>query len=557
MTLRKTNLNKLNTMVFDTLVIGAGINGAVSAASLSSKGASVALIDRGDFGSFTSQNSSNLAWGGIKYMDTLEFGLVLKLCKSRNELMRAYPSSVKEIRFLTSIAKGFKYPSFILYLASFLYWILGRCFTQPPRWIRAARLSKEEPIINSALMSGGFEYSDAILVDNDARFVFGFVRQAITNGCIAANYVESCGARRAEGGLWHIECVDKTCDNSFTIKARSIVNACGPYVGQHNERSQLTTEHTHVFSKGIHLIVDGLSKANRVLTFFADDGRPFFAIPMGRRTSIGTTDTRVPTPESKVTDEDRKFVLENINKRLNRQNPLSEEDVIATRCGVRPLVVSDQTSSTDGDWTKLSRKHEVEIDKTEKTVSIFGGKLTDCINVGNEVANAVASLGIEMKYQTVKWYGEPLHARDEFMHQARLIGLDELTSPHASEPLSERLWRRYGLRALGMLEEIRRDPAMSDALITGSEYLRCEILGTARHEMVVDLDDFLRRRSRLSQVMTHSALLHSKGLREACIILFGDRAAHKWQEYFGRPWSEGLDDQTDATVVPLNRTLQD
>ena len=163
-----------------------------------------------------------------------------------------------------------------------------------PRWVRASRLSKEEPIINAALMSGGFEYSDAILVDNDARFVFGFVRQAITHGGIAAIYIERRGAKRAVGGLWHIDCVDQTTQQSFTVKARSIVNACGPYVDQHNERSELTTEHAHVFSKGIHLIVDGLTKVNRVLTFFADDGRPFFAIPMGRRTSIGTTDTQCP-----------------------------------------------------------------------------------------------------------------------------------------------------------------------------------------------------------------------------------------------------------------------
>ena len=557
MSLRTTNLNKLNEVVFDTLIVGSGINGAVSAASLSCQGASVALIDRGDFASFTSQNSSNLAWGGIKYMDTLEFGLVLKLCKSRNQLMRAYPSSVKEIRFLTSIAKGFKYPSFILYLAAVLYWVLGRCFTRPPRWIRGRRLSKEEPIINADLMAGGFEYSDAILVDNDARFVFGFVRQAITNGCIAANYVESRGAKRAEGGLWHIDCIDRESGREFTIKARTVVNACGPFVEEHNTRSALTTEHKHVFSKGIHLIVDGLAKVNRVLTFFADDGRPFFAIPMGTRTSIGTTDTRVPTPDSVVTPEDEAFVLENINKRLNRSAPLSPQDIISTRCGVRPLVVTEETTSTNGDWTKLSRKHEVEVSEREKTISIFGGKLTDCLNVGSEVTEAVASLGISLTYRDRLWYGEPLGAREEFMHQAKLIKLDELTSPHASEPLSERLWRRYGLRALGMLEDIRRDPSMSDALIEGSEYLRCEILGTARHEMVVTLDDFLRRRSRLSQVMPRDVLVRSKGLREACVILFGDLAAEKWSEYFNSPWSEGLQDEPNSVIVSLNRNAQD
>ena len=49
MGLRDTNLDKLDNGDFDVLIVGGGINGAVSAAALSARGASVALIDRGDF----------------------------------------------------------------------------------------------------------------------------------------------------------------------------------------------------------------------------------------------------------------------------------------------------------------------------------------------------------------------------------------------------------------------------------------------------------------------------------------------------------------------------
>src|SRR5207237_8229204 len=94
-----------------------------------------------------------------------------------------------------------------------------------------------------------------------------------------------------------------------------------------------------VFAKGVHILVDRLTSNRRVLTFFADDGRLFFVIPMGGKTCIGTTDTRVERPEVAVTAEDRSFVLDNINKRLRLPRPLSESDIIAERCGVRPLVV--------------------------------------------------------------------------------------------------------------------------------------------------------------------------------------------------------------------------
>lgn len=90
MGLRDTNLDKLDNGAFDVLVIGGGINGAVSAAALAARGASVAVIDRGDFASFTSMESSNLVWGGFKYLENYEIGLVRNLCMSRNHLMCAY-----------------------------------------------------------------------------------------------------------------------------------------------------------------------------------------------------------------------------------------------------------------------------------------------------------------------------------------------------------------------------------------------------------------------------------------------------------------------------------
>src|SRR5947209_13566053 len=100
--LRTANVRRLSDGTFDALIVGGGINGAVSAAALAARGARVALIDRGDFASVTSQQSSNLAWGGIKYLETFEFGLVRKLCRARNKLIRSFPSIVQEIRFYVS-----------------------------------------------------------------------------------------------------------------------------------------------------------------------------------------------------------------------------------------------------------------------------------------------------------------------------------------------------------------------------------------------------------------------------------------------------------------------
>ncbi len=531
MQLRRSNIQKLSQTEYDVLIVGGGINGAVAAASLAAKGAKVALIDKRDFAGFTSQQSSNLAWGGIKYMETYEFGLVRKLCMSRNKLMRSYPSTVKEIRFLTTIKKGFRYPPLFLYLGTLLYWFMGNGFTRLPRFLSAKRIAEDESIINTDGSSGGFEYSDAYLYDNDARFVFNFIRSAMNYGCVAANYVTSLGSKRDASG-WSTQVTDDITGDAFNIRSKVLINACGPFVDKQNELAGQKTDHHHIFSKGIHLIVDRLTPNQRVLTFFANDGRLFFVIPMGPKTCIGTTDTQVDDPVTEVTAEDRAFVLDNINARLLLEKPLTENDIVAERCGARPLVVEGEGSG-ETDWLQLSRKHAVDVNQQDQHVSIYGGKLTDCLNVGDEISDLIKGLGINLPYPKARWYGEPARqVKQEFMHQARLMNLDAMTDSSSSEVLSQRLWRRYGAHAFDLLESIRANAKEAELLIENAEYLRCEIEQAARREMVTTLEDFLRRRSKISLVVKREDIKASPGLKEACEILFGDEAEAKWNEYF-------------------------
>ena len=532
MSLRDTNIEKLKDRTFDVLIVGGGINGAVSAASLAARGVKVALIDRGDFAGEVSSHSSNLAWGGIKYLESYEFLLVRKLCKCRNQLMREYPSTVREIRFLTTIQKGFRFHPFLVFLGTILYWFIGLFGTRPPRFLTRKQLARRDAAINTEGAAGGFEYSDCYLHDNDARFVFNFIRSSMNYGCIAANYVESLGAERRDG-QWQLKARDVEGGAEFTIRSHALINACGPWVDAHNRLVGERTDYQHVFSKGIHLIVDRVTPHHRVLTFFASDGRLFFVIPMGKRTCVGTTETRVEDPHEGVTDADRHFVLDNVSSLLKLPKPLRVEDIIAERCAVRPLATRRSTEDCEGvEWVQLSRKHQIEVDADNHHLSIYGGKLTDCLNVGDEVAQAVREFGIEVPDFRRKWYGEPGKAiREEFLYQAHMMNLDSLTPPTSIEPLSARLWRRYGDKAIDMLEAIRQDPGQAELLIEHTEYLRCEIEETAESEMVVKLEDFLRRRSKISLVVRHGEIIHARGLMEACQVLFGERAHQKYQEY--------------------------
>jgi glycerol-3-phosphate dehydrogenase len=544
--LRLQNLDRIDNGHFDVAVIGGGINGAVAAAALSGRGVKVMVIDRGDWAAQTSQESSNLVWGGFKYMESYELILVRKLCMSRNRLMRAYPANIQEIGFLAAMGSTAPFPQWLAGVGSVAYWAFGNFKTAPPRLLSRNKIEELEPIIDTADVRGGLEYADAHLKDNDARFVFGFVRSAIDLGAAAANYVELASAERVDD-RWYLDLRDIDGGGTLSCTAEVVVNCAGPFIDPLNDELKVRTNHRIVHSKGIHLIVDQLTPNNRVLAFFDDTERLFYVIPMGRRSVIGTTDTRVDEPTKEVTDEDRSFLLSQINTRLNLDKPLTEADIIAERCGTRPLVVqTGEGDQTEADWTSLSRKHEIELDADRAVISVYGGKLTDCLNVGEEIADAVEELGVTVGPDNKTWYGEPPPVtRDAFYRQAEGMDLDSLRIKENTEPLSDRLWRRYGRRAFDMLDEIRQNPAMGEDIMTSADYLRVELHHTAQNEMVVRLEDFLRRRSKISQVVPANLIDGTPGLQEVAQVLFGDDAEDRLDQYYTGGGSGAVGAETD------------
>ncbi|MCP4295586.1 MAG: hypothetical protein GY786_08270 [Proteobacteria bacterium] len=142
-------------------------------------------------------------------------------------------------------------------------------------------------------------------------------------------------------------------------------------------------------------------------------------------------------------------------------------------------------------------------------------------------------MGIPLNNPDHKWYGEPdRKRRNDFSRCANLIDLDSYTSGESTEKLSTRLWRRYGSHAIELLEHIQENPLQAEVLRKGTEYIRCELQEAAGREMVTKLEDFLRRRSKIALIEREETIKSSKGLMEACQILFKDEAEMKMKEYF-------------------------
>src|SRR6266496_5594076 len=97
---RADALEALSGERFDVVVVGGGITGAGVALDAASRGYSVALVERGDFGQGTSSRSSKMVHGGLRYLQNFDLGLVREALLERQLLVRLAPHLVYPTPFL-------------------------------------------------------------------------------------------------------------------------------------------------------------------------------------------------------------------------------------------------------------------------------------------------------------------------------------------------------------------------------------------------------------------------------------------------------------------------
>lgn len=465
---------------YDVVIVGGGINGAVSAAAASAAGLKVLLIDKSDFASFTSQQSSNLVWGGIKYLQSYEFYLVFKLSLARNKLMRSYPNQIREVGFLASLGPDAPFGRLLGTFGTLFYWGIGLFGTSAPRSYSAKQAKRIEPILKTGRKA--VRYFDAQLPDNDSRFVYDFVRHAKRLGAEVANYTELTSASKGE--IWTLKLQSE--GKARTVSAHTVINTAGPFASNVSNLLDSKTKAGLVFSKGIHLILGRkITRNDDVLAFWDEQGRLFYVLPMGDRSMVGTTDTRVQDPHTEVEQIDRDFVLKQINAQLEGDQILPS-DIISERSGVRPLVIENADQAATLDWHQLSRKHVIEADALKSVVTVLGGKLTDCLNVGQEVVAELKKLGFRVS-KPANWFGEGDQTlKDSFAKQV----LEKSQSAAIAERITESTWRRQGARAIELFGNSKHLSEMVQGLGITAE----EIEYIAKHEDVKTREDLLRRR---------------------------------------------------------------
>ncbi len=82
---------------YDLLVVGAGINGAGIARDAAGRGLSVLIVEKGDLASATSQWSTKLIHGGLRYLEQYEFRLVRESLAEREVVLHQAPHIVEPL----------------------------------------------------------------------------------------------------------------------------------------------------------------------------------------------------------------------------------------------------------------------------------------------------------------------------------------------------------------------------------------------------------------------------------------------------------------------------
>ncbi len=187
----------MSSPVHDLLVVGGGINGAGIARDAAGRGLSVLLVEQDDLASATSQWSTKLIHGGLRYLEYYEFRLVAEALAEREVVLRIAPHLVHPLAFVLPHEPHLR-PAWMIRTGLFMYDHLGGRKTLPASYGVDLANSKWSAGLKHRFRKG-FVYSDAQV--DDARLVLVNAIDAKERGADVRTRTKLVGATR-ENGLW-------------------------------------------------------------------------------------------------------------------------------------------------------------------------------------------------------------------------------------------------------------------------------------------------------------------------------------------------------------------
>ncbi len=503
------NIAALRNGSFDALIIGGGIYGAWTAYDAASRGLSVALIEKTDWGSGTSSASSKLIHGGLRYLEHYEFGLVRHALRERRTLHRIAPHLVRPLNFVLPMWRGPRASPFTVSAGLLLYDLLA-LGSQPVarhRHYRERELLARYPFVDPERLLGGFRYGDC--QEDDARMTLVVTAAAQAQGAVCANRVAADALLETNGKVIGARLRDVDSGDSFELHAGVVVNAAGPWapglLGSQAPAVKLV--------KGTHLVLPAIPGCNEAFLLTADDGRVFFVIPWYGRTLVGTTESAVGHPrEATPTAAETRYLLEGVRSGLPGLG-WTEEHVISSFSGVRMLQAEDTAS-----LSAVTREFEV-LQPRPRLLMHVGGKYTTARSDSSEIVDAVFRLlGRRAPAASTHRHALPGAPRQPF-EQWQSHAIADLAAAGVDLEAARWLTLRHGTGISDILALLRERPALAKRIDAQAPFVLAEAVHAVRAEMAASVDDIARRR------MPLTLLVQGEGWRTSLEALLTEEAA--------------------------------
>ncbi|KEO60784.1 glycerol-3-phosphate dehydrogenase/oxidase [Thioclava indica] len=385
--MKRASLSDLSGTTFDIAVIGGGITGAAIARDAALRGLRVVLVEKEDFASGTSSRSSKLIHGGLRYLETYQFGLVAESVREREMALRLAPHLAKVQPFLYMVYKDSPEKKWLLNLGLTFYDVVsGSGSKRRHKMLSKSDVLERQPQFREDGLLGAAMFYD--LSTDDARVTIDTVKGASEHGAQIINHCEVIGLTHDDTRCNGIKVRDRLSGAEGTITASYVVNSTGPW-SDTILRFEDETSHVLRPTKGVHIVLrkKDFSLHSAVFMRSPDDGRVVWPIPSMQddRVFIGTTDT---TYDGDLDDvypeaEDIRYLL-NVANHLMPGAKLTEEHIVGSWAGLRPLIAP----KADLDNARTPREHQI-IRSPSGVFSIVGGKLTSNRIMARHLLDAV------------------------------------------------------------------------------------------------------------------------------------------------------------------------
>lgn len=481
------------TKTYDLLIIGGGITGAGIALDAISRGLSVALIEKKDYAWGTSSRSTKLIHGGLRYLKQLELGLVKEVGTERAIVHNNAKNLVIPEKMLLPIVKNGSLGYYSTSAALVVYDLLAGVKNKEKRkMLDKQKTLKSEPLLDAKKVEGGglyYEYRT-----DDARLTIEIIKKAIALGAHCINYAELIKPVYENHRFSGAEIQDHLSDNIFTIKAKQVVNAAGPWVDLIRKKDNSIKSKRLQLTKGVHLVFpyDLLPIKQAVYFDVEDDDRMLFAIPRNNKTYVGTTDTvyNQDIDEPVCSADDVAYLLKAVNSMFPRVN-LKSSQIESTWAGLRPLIYEDGKSPSE-----LSRKDEI-FESESGLLSIAGGKLTGYRKMAERIVDkVVANLEIKnashSKTEHLALFGCDFKDKKDVQNLIIKLTSENKNIGFSVNQVKEWVYR-YGTNTEAIIQNykaMQRDDKQDELKLILAEFKYC-----IENECVITLSDFFIRRS--------------------------------------------------------------